>query len=172
MISRVLNLSLLDLPSRYLHVPGWVNSLAFKLTNPVGQLINYWELLVNMWDREYLTEHSTMSQWFDEMVDYPGETIKGMAVKMALNNQMASGKMSVGGRHALFERINCALLAFAGEEDRIVSVRAARRVMDIVSSDDREFCVVPGGHAGVFAGSKAPANTWGLSADWLSTRSD
>ena len=48
---------------------------------------------------------------------------------------------------------------------------AARKVLEIVSSQDKEFCVVPGGHAGVFAGSKAPENTWSISADWLEGRS-
>ena len=48
---------------------------------------------------------------------------------------------------------------------------AARKVLDIVSSEDKEFCVVPGGHAGVFAGSRAPENTWNISADWLFDRS-
>jgi Ca2+-binding RTX toxin-like protein len=44
----------------------------------------------------------------------------------------------------------------AGDNDTLVSVEAARKVLDIVSSKDKEFRVVPGGHAGVFAGSKAP----------------
>ncbi|MDX5300125.1 MAG: alpha/beta fold hydrolase [Gammaproteobacteria bacterium] len=171
-ISRTLNVSLLDLPSRYLHVPGWFNSLAFKLTNPLGTVSQSLDLLMNMWDREYLKVHSTMSQWFDEMVDYPGETIKGMVVHMMLNNRMAKGRMSLGGKAAAFESIRCAILAFAGASDTLVSARAAHKVLDIVSSEDKEFCVVPCGHAGVFAGSTAPANTWAISADWLAQRSD
>ncbi|PIE43812.1 MAG: alpha/beta hydrolase [Gammaproteobacteria bacterium] len=171
-ISRLLNFSLMDLPSRYLHIPGWVNSTVFKLTNPMGSVISYWELLVNMWDREYVKNHQTMKQWFNDMVDYPGETIKGMAVRMAINNQMAKGRMKMGDAHAEFERIHCAILAFAGDSDKLVPVRAARKILDIVSSEDKEFCVVPGGHAGVFAGSKAPSHTWAISADWLTDRSD
>src|SRR5690554_4103922 len=89
LVGRLLNFSLMDLPSRYLHIPGRVNSLLFKMTNPVGSLTSYWDLLVNMWDREYVKEHTTLSSWFDDMVDYPGETIKAMVVKMMLNNQMA-----------------------------------------------------------------------------------
>ncbi|MCG8611014.1 MAG: alpha/beta fold hydrolase, partial [Pseudomonadales bacterium] len=172
MVSKMLNFSLMDLPSRYLHIPGWLSSSVFKLTNPMGSVISYWELLVNMWDREYVKTHETMKQWFDDMVDYPGETIKGMIVRMAIDNQMAKGKMRLGGNEADFYKIQCSILAFAGETDKLVSKRAARKVLDIVSSNDKEFCVVPGGHAGVFAGSKAPQHTWQISADWLSERSD
>jgi len=170
-ISSVLNFSLLDLPARYFHVPGWASSLAFKLTNPIGSVINSFEKFLNLWDREYLEESLTMSKWFDDMVDYPGETIKDMAVHMMINNKLASGKMKIGGAKAEFNKIQCAILAFAGESDKLVSVIAARKALDIVSSEDKEFCVVPGGHAGVFAGSNAPKNTWSISADWLSSRS-
>lgn len=172
MISQLMNVSLLDLPAKYLHVPGWVNSIAFKLTSPVGNVVNYVELLMNMWDREYLKEHLTMSQWFNDMVDYPGETIKDMAVHMMINNRMAKGKMKIGNEQAEFKKIECSILAFAGDNDKLVSVSAARMALDIVSSEDKEFCVVPGGHAGVFAGGKAPANAWAISADWLADRSD
>jgi len=169
-ISSILNFSLLDLPARYFHVPGWVSSAAFKLTNPMGSIINSYEKFLNLWDREYLEESLTMSKWFDDMVDYPGETIRDMAVYM-INNKIASGSMKIGESKADFELVDCSLLAFAGESDKLVSASAARKVLDIVSSKDKQFCVVPGGHAGVFAGSKAPTNTWRISADWLADRS-
>ena len=171
-VSNLLNFSLLDLPSRYFHVPGWTSSLVFKLTNPMGSVINSYEKLLNLWDREYLEESLTMSKWFDDMVDYPGKTIREMAVHMMINNTMAKGKMRIGKVTAEFNQIKCSILAFAGESDNLVSVSAAHKVLDIISSEDKEFCVVPGGHAGVFAGNKAPQNTWRISVDWLASRSN
>ena len=171
-ISGLLNFSLMDLPARYFHVPGWTSSLVFKMTNPMGLVISSFEKFLNLWDREYLEESLTMSQWFNDMVDYPGETIREMSVNMMLNNKMATGKMRIGQTRAEFSKIKSSILAFAGEADKLVSKRAARKVLEIVSSEDKEFCVVPGGHAGVFAGSKAPENTWAMSADWLAQRSD
>jgi polyhydroxyalkanoate synthase len=171
-ISSMLNVSLLDMPAKMFHVPGWVSSVAFKLTNPIGSVINSYEKFLNLWDREYLEESLTMSKWFDDMVDYPGETIKDMAVHMMINNRIASGEMRIGQAKAQFNKIACSILAFAGESDNIVSVKAAHKILDIVSSTDKEFCIAPGGHAGVFAGASAPAHTWALSADWLVERSD
>lgn len=171
-ISNILNFSLMDLPARYFHVPGWTSSLVFKMTNPMGLVISSYEKFLNLWDRDYLEESLTMSQWFDDMVDYPGETIREMSVNMMINNKMASGKMNIGNTRAEFNRIHCSILAFAGDSDKLVSAVSARKVLDIVSSEDKEFCVVPGGHAGVFAGSKAPENTWSISADWLAGRSN
>ena len=171
-LSNLLNLSLLDMPARMFHVPGWASSLAFKLTNPIGSVVSTFDKFFNLWDRDYLEESLTMSKWFDDMVDYPGETIKDMAVHMMLKNKMAKGKMKIGSVKAEFDRIQCSILAFAGESDKLVSIKAAHKVLDIVSSEDKEFCVVPGGHAGVFAGTRAPENAWSLSADWLQARSN
>lgn len=171
-VSRVLNVSLLDLPARYLHVPGWVNSLVFKLTNPMGSVISSLDLLVNLWDRDYVKQHTTMSQWFDDMIDYPGETIKELVVHMGLENQLAKGRIRLGDSRAEFSNVRCAVLALAGNTDKLVRPRAAHRLLEIVASEDKEFCVVSGGHAGVFAGSRAPEETWALSADWLAARSD
>jgi polyhydroxyalkanoate synthase len=80
--------------------------------------------------------------------------------------------MNIGSARAEFSRVQCSILAFAGDTDKLVSALSARKVLDIVSSEDKEFCIVPGGHAGVFAGSKAPENTWSISADWLAGRSN
>lgn len=172
MVSRLLNISLLDLPSRYLHVPGWLNSLAFKLTNPAGSVISSLDLLVNYWDRDYVKQHTSMSQWFDGMVDYPGEIIKEMVVHMGLDNRMAGGAIPLGGKRAEFSNVRCSLLAYAGSSDKLVSPSAARQVLEIVASEDKSFSVVSGGHAGVFAGSRAPEEVWSSSADWLAARSD
>ncbi len=171
LVSKALNISLMDLPARYLHVPGWVNSLVFKMTNPVGSLISSLDLLVNLWDREFVQRHTTMSQWFDDMVDYPGATIQELVVQMGLKNQLAKGRIRIRDRHAEFRNVSCAILAIAGQADKLVKPQAAHHILDIVSSTDKEFCVVSGGHAGVFAGSKAPEETWAISADWLAQRS-
>jgi len=170
-ISSALNVSVLDMPAKIFHVPGWVSSVTFKLTNPMGSVINTYEKFINLWDREYLEESVTMSRWFDDMVDYPGETIKDMAVHMMINNRIAKGEMRIGKAKAKFNSIKCSVLAFAGDSDNLVSIKAAQKLLDIVSSTDKQFCVVPGGHAGVFAGTKAPAHTWAISADWLIERS-
>lgn len=170
-LSKLFNVSLLDLPARFFHVPGWLSSAAFKLTNPMGYLVNSYDKFINLWDRAYLEESLTMSKWFDEMVDYPGETVKEMAVHMLLNNKLASGRVRVGKTRAQLDQIQCNLLAFAGTDDNIVSVAAARKILELVSSQDKSFCVVPGGHAGVFAGSNAPKHAWHISAGWLLERS-
>lgn len=155
-----------------LNVPGWVSSLVFKLTNPMGTITNYIDLLMNLWDRDYVVQHDTMATWFNDMHAYPGGIVQDFVVRVGIDNALSKGRVPLGaGQEALLDRINASLLAIAGTADKIVTVEAARKVMDIVASQDKLFKLAPGGHAGVFAGSKAPGTTWRMAADFLRTRS-
>lgn len=174
--ARYVPFSLHDIDPKYLHVPGWLSSAVFKLTNPLGTVQSYVDLLMNLWDREFVTEYQTTATWFNKMHDYPGGIVQDFVVRVGLANELAKGEVRLGkgkgAQRALLDRIDCSLLAVAGKTDKIVTIEAAKKVLDIVASEDTDFIVAPGGHAGVFAGSQAPATTWAFAADWLSTRSD
>lgn len=158
--------------SRLFHIPGRLVSLGFKLTNPPSVVLSYLELVRNITDRDYVTNHMTMGQWFNDMVDYPGATVREIIAKMLISNNMASGEIRIGNRTARFDNITQDLLALAGKTDNICTIDAARDVIHLTRGKEKRFEVVPGGHAGVFAGGKAPANTWRIIADWLDIRSD
>jgi polyhydroxyalkanoate synthase len=159
------------LSDKLFHIPANLLTLGFKMTNPPGVVQAYMDLIGNLGDREYVTEYMTMGQWFNDMVDYPGAVVREVIEKMILANSLARGKIRIGGRSVDFSSIQQDLLSFAGITDNIVSLRAARDVMHLVGSKEKRFEEVPGGHAGVFSGSKAPSHAWRISADWLVARS-
>ncbi|HLV77923.1 MAG TPA: alpha/beta fold hydrolase [Marinobacter sp.] len=161
-----------NLKPDWFYSPGWANTIGFKLTNPVGSIMGYWELLVRLGDREFVTSHATTSAFLDRMVAYPGGVIQDTVVRVWIDNQLARGQIQIGEDFARLEHVNANLLALAGEEDTLATPGAARRVMDHVSSADKTFRVVPGGHMGILAGSKAPRASWLELADWLAARSD
>ncbi|PTQ89519.1 alpha/beta fold hydrolase [Agitococcus lubricus] len=153
------------------HVDGKTLSWLFKMTNPLGVVSSYMELIRNLADDDYVARYMTMNEWFTNMPDYPGATVQDMMRKMGLYNRMAKGQFKIGERLADFKAIHSNLLAFAGDNDKIVSIAGARAIMSIVSSTDKTFHIVPGGHAGVFTGSKAVHTTWSIAKDWLQLRS-
>ncbi|PCJ47312.1 MAG: hypothetical protein COA99_01280 [Moraxellaceae bacterium] len=157
-------------PASY-HLPGDVVARLFKLTNPLTGIISYFDLVRNLSDRDYIKAHLTTKEWFNNMADYPGATVQQLALKFNLRNELASGSVPLTDTVAEFSRINASFLGFAGDNDKIVSIPAAKKIMELVSSTDKEFQVVPGGHAGVFAGGKAKQHTWAITADWLAQRS-
>ena len=176
---KLLNKGLSSLPLRNIHidaekfhVPGDVLSVAFKLTNPFAGVVSYFDLVRNLADRDYVKAHLTTREWFNNMPDYPGATVQQLLFDFCISNKLNRGRVQIGDYESDLTGINSNLLAFAGKSDRIVTIRAARRLMELVGSKDKTFTVVPGGHAGVFAGGKAQDHTWVITADWLAQRSD
>lgn len=161
-----------NLKPHWFHTPGWANTLGFKLTNPIGSIMGYWELIVRLGDREFVTSHATTSAFLDRMVAYPGGIIQDTVVRVWIDNQLSRGEIQIGEDIARLENVSANLLAIAGSEDTMVTPGAAKRVMDHVSSGDKTFRVVPGGHMGILAGSKAPRESWLEMAEWLAERSD
>lgn len=156
---------------RLLYTPGWVNSIGFKLTNPVGTVMGYWELLKKLEDREFIVESATNASFLNRMVAYTGGIVQDMMVRIWIDNEMADGRMPIGDKEARLDRVSANLLAFAGKSDTMVTQDALVTLLDLVGSSDRAFHVVPGGHMGILSGSKAPATVWKTTADWLAERS-
>jgi polyhydroxyalkanoate synthase len=170
-IGRVTGLRIDQMQRNLFHVPGRRLSWMFKMTNPAGTVSSYLELVRNLADDDYVSRYMTMNEWFTNMPDYPGATVQELIRKMGLYNRLAKGRIRIGGREADFRDIKSALLAIAGDNDKIVPIASAQAILDVVGSEEKEFCVVPGGHAGVFTGGKAAHTTWALAKDFLSERS-
>jgi polyhydroxyalkanoate synthase len=157
-------------PSK-LHSPGWLTTLCFKLTDPVGSVTTYWDLLTRLWDREFVESHSTTADYLNNMLAYPGGVIQDMVVTFAVDNQMAAGRVKIRGAVADLTTIKANFLAFAGATDILVPASIARRSVELVASKDKEFRITPGGHMGVILGSKAVKAVWEPSVQWLAERS-
>lgn len=162
----------LDIDHSYFHVPGDILSVMFKMTNPFASVVSYFDLVRNLSDRDYIKAHTTTKEWFNNMPDYPGATVQQLIFDFGFKNRLASGQAKIGNKVSSLNKITANILAFAGNNDKIVSEKAAEKIMDVVASEDRTFRVVPGGHAGVFAGGKAKEHTWAITAEWLAERSD
>ena len=105
------------------------------------------------------------------MLDYPGGVIQDMMVKMAVDNQMAKGRVEIRGAVSDLSQIKANLLVFAGKTDVLVAPGIARGIINIVASEDKQFHIAPGGHMGVILGSKAVKSVWEPVVNWLVPRS-
>ncbi|WP_417515411.1 alpha/beta fold hydrolase [Marinobacter sp.] len=161
-----------DIKPNWLHSPGWLNTIGFKLTNPLGSVMGYWELIIRLGDREFVTNHASTAAFLDHMVAYPGGIVQDTVVRIWMDNQLSEGSVQIGDDEVKLNNISANLLAIAGSEDTMVTPDAAKRLMDHVTSADKTFRVTPGGHMGILAGSKAPRESWLEMAEWLAERSD
>ncbi|UUM27690.1 alpha/beta fold hydrolase [Acinetobacter colistiniresistens] len=161
-----------QVPSRVFHIHGWQNTLGFKLTDPIGNFKNYWELLKNLNDRQFVINHATSSSFVDHMLAYPGGVMRDIILRFWIDNELSTGSVQFGEQSANLKDIDCSVLAVGGRTDIIVTAEAVRPLMDLISSTDKQFEIVPGGHMGLVSGSQAPELVWPVVTQWLAQRSD
>lgn len=160
-----------QIPSRVFHVHGWQNTLGFKLTDPIGNLKNYWQLFKNLDDRQFMINHATSSSFVDNMLAYPGGVMRDIILRFWIDNEVSTGSVKFGDQTANLKDIHCSVLAIGGDTDIIVTSEAVRPLMDLISSTDKQFKIVSGGHMGLVSGSQAPQAVWPVINQWLTERS-
>ena len=113
-----------------------------------------------------------MGAWTSQFIDYPQGAFEQFLREFMQHNKLFEGSMKFRDKVADLGTIQSSLLLFAGSSDQIVPEPAVRGAMAAVGSEDKTLEVVPGGHMGVFAGSRAPENVWSKAATWLAERSE
>lgn len=151
--------------------PGWMNSLMFKLTNPVGSVQGYIDLLKNLHDREYVKAHATQGAFLDDMVAYPGGVVQDIIQFLWVDNVLAGDRLPEPDSERGFAAVQANLLLVTGRNDPIVTEQCSLPILGLVRSEDKTHLRVPGGHMAILGGSGAPKAIWPQVADWLEARS-
>ena len=159
-----------DVPADLLRSPGWVNSLAFKLTNPIGSLQGYWSLMKNLHDRDFVASHATNGAFLDDMVAYPGGVIQDIIRYLWTDNVVAHGQLPMAGTDGHLNQVTANVLNITGANDPIVTPECSQAMKPLIRSKDKIFVTIEGGHMGILGSAAAQKQSWGRIADWLIER--
>lgn len=159
-----------DLNPAWLRSPGWANSLAFKLTNPVASVQGYWNLVKNLHDRDFVSAHATNGAFLNDMVAYPGGVIQDIIHYLWVDNVVARGQLPMPGAVGQLSRVQASILNITGAGDPIVTRDCSHAMDTLVGSRDKTYVTIPGGHMGILGGATAQQESWAMIADWLCQR--
>ena len=129
---------------RFWRSPGWANSLTFKLTNPVGSIQGYLDLLKNLHDEEYVISHATNGAFLDNMVAYPGAVIQDVIQYLWADNIVARGELPMKNPEGHLSNVKSNLLLVVGKQDPVVTPACSVAMLDHVSSTDTSVLEVNG----------------------------
>ncbi|MFC6052091.1 poly(R)-hydroxyalkanoic acid synthase [Acinetobacter sp. Ac_877] len=160
-----------NIATQYIHTPGIINSIGFKLINPKSWLDSKIQLLKNLGDAQFLTENATMSQFLNHMIDYPGGVNKDMILNLWLKNPLKDGHIQLVDKLIELKNIDCSVFIGAGDNDQIVSEAAAKPLIELTNSKDVTFTLIPGGHLGLMSSQKSAEQFWPKLSNWLALRS-
>ena len=166
-----LGLPLVDvIMDRLGNVPGSWSSAGFKLLSGTKSITKYADLFANLYDEEYVRGFDAIDTWLSEMIPYPRDAFKQMVKDVMYGNKMLKNELVFGDKKADLASVNVPVLAFAGKSDNIATPRSTAAILELVSSSDKSYREVPGGHVGVVAGSSAPRAVWQPMIAWLHER--
>ena len=120
-------------------------------------------------DPAYLKKEETFESWYENPIDLPGRWYLEVIKELFKENRFAKGTFVGLGRCLDLENITCPVYLLAGESDDITTkeqVFDAEKYLG-TPKDKIEKKLVPGGHIGLFMGSRTLNETWPSIARWI-----
>lgn len=142
-------------------IPAPLVSLGFKATALPAYVKKPHTLWSRRHDRDFLGQIQAVDSLMNNMLAYPGRATLQVYQRLALRNELATGKLQGPTRLVDLATVGVPVLNVAGLADVLVPVAAAHHVGTLLTgSPDVRLPVAPGGHLGVLTGTKAPDTTW------------
>ncbi|MCA8881303.1 MAG: alpha/beta fold hydrolase [Rhodobacteraceae bacterium] len=143
---------------------GWKNM------HPTAQYVNkYLDLYAHLDDRNYIDRTEQFESWYENPVDLPGPYYLQAIKLLFKENRFAKGKFVGLGRKLSLGDVTCPAYLLAGESDDITTREQVFAARDLLGTPtgQTEQKLVPGGHIGLFMGSRTLRDTWPGIAAWL-----
>lgn len=125
-------------------------------------------------DPAYLAKEETFESWYENPMDLPGRWYLQVIKELFKDNCFAKGAFVGLGRRLNLKDITCPVYLLAGENDDITApeqVFAAEQYLGTPKARI-EKRLVPGGHVGLFMGSRNLKEVWPAIARWIERQSD
>jgi poly(3-hydroxybutyrate) depolymerase len=120
-------------------------------------------------DPVYLKKEETFESWYENPIDLPGRWYMQAVIQLFKENRLAKGSFIGLGRRLNLKDIMCPVYLLAGESDDITTreqVFDAKKYLG-TPEDKIQKQLVPGGHIGLFMGSRTLKDTWPGIAQWI-----
>jgi polyhydroxyalkanoate synthase len=115
----------------------------------------------HMHDRDWLAHSQAVDEYMANMLAYPGRTFGQLYHQFFRVNELAGGRLELGGGCIELDKIDVPVLAVAGTSDLLAPTAAVRHVGSLLpNSPDVRIETAPGGHLGVLTGRSALRSTW------------
>ncbi len=154
------------------NVPWPLMQASFHLLRPTQNAAKAVAILDRAWDDEFLDGLLATERWGNDNVSFPGACYRQYIDDLYRGNKLVAGTMSLLGRPARLEDVDCPLLVVSFGHDHIVPEASATALLGAVSSPDRAHLSLGGGHVGAVVSRKAATGLWPQLSAWWAARDD
>ena len=130
---------------------------------------NYLDLFEHIDDEAYLAKSEQFYAWYETTVDLPGRWYLQAITQLFKENRFAKGKFVGLGRTLNLKDITCPLYLLGGAGDDITTPEQVINAKNYVGTPKEQIVekIAPGGHIGLFMGSRTLKETWPEIAKWI-----
>ncbi|WP_102274007.1 alpha/beta fold hydrolase [Cytobacillus massiliigabonensis] len=147
--------------------PSYVRR-GMRLTTAPVAYSPYLSLISHADDEERNLKWSRYHYWAKSHIPLSAAALKQMAVDLEKENKLIKGNLVIGDRPAKLENITANLMAVGASHDRLIPIEQIQPIIDHVSSIDKSFHILEGGHGSLAKDGRAPSYL----DNWLADRSN
>lgn len=151
-------------------VQGGFLNVGFDLLKPMSKMRKYLALPHILQNKDKLMNFFRMEQWVSDSPAQAGEAYRAFIKAFYQKNQLIKGQFILDGERVRLKRIKMPALTIYAKHDHIVPPACTLPLNDHIKSEDKQIMEFPGGHIGVFVGSKAQTLLAPAIVRWLEER--
>ncbi|OZI34475.1 esterase [Bordetella genomosp. 10] len=143
---------------------GWKNM------HPVEHYVQkHIDLYEHIDDPAYLAKEEVFESWYENPLDLPGRWYLQVIAQIFQENRLAKGRFVALGRQLDLHAITCPTYLLAGAEDDITTPEQVLDAQKYIGTAPARIVskTVPGGHIGLFMGSRTLKEHWPEIARWI-----
>jgi polyhydroxyalkanoate synthase len=153
-------------------IPGNIMNVGFVMLKPFQLLLDKYMGLIENCDKKEIVENFVrMEKWIFDSPGQAGEAIRQFVNDLYKNNLLIKNKLKIGEQRVDLRKIDMPLLNIFAEQDHLVPPSASKPLNDAVSSQDKSFFSLRGGHIGIYVSSQSQKELAPAVAEWIKLRS-
>ena len=153
------------------NLSGELMAQAFGLMTPISHHAKYSLALLDLVEDETkLKNFLRMERWLNDRPAHTAASARQWLKDFYQGNKLYKGELELGGQRVDLGRIKAPVLNIYGEHDLIAPPETSKALRHIIGSKDYTELAFPGGHIGLFVGSRAQKTLAPAIADWLKAR--
>src|SRR3978361_1648562 len=153
------------------NVPPEMILASFDMLRPSAKGMGQGHVWENILNAEFVKSSRMFDRGANDTLPLAGEYFRTITKDLMWDNKLFDDTMSVGGRPADISKIKVPILHAVAEHDHIVPYDAAKHLIQMVGSSDKQEVMLKGGHVSLVAGANAIKRLWPKLDSWLGRRS-
>lgn len=143
-------------------IPPSVIDQGIKLVTSPIPINPYLSLVQNIHDEAFVEKWQKFNHWARDHIPFVGGTVKQLLYDIALDNKLVKNKLMINGNRVNLKKITANLLVISANNDELVPEELSAPIMNLVSSKDKTYKLVNGGHASIAIKGYLPdfLNAW------------